>query len=233
MADRQALVLLPGLVCDGAIWRHQVTHLADIADITVPPLSRGDTMSELAVDVLAAAPPRFALAGFSMGGSVALEILRRAPERVIRLALLDTSARADTSQKGAWRQQAISACERGDYAGVIERMLALLLHPDRQQGATAQFVREMAARVGAETFVQRQRAIGQRLDSCDLLRAATQPVRAICGRQDAMSSIADHAEIAQLAACGRFSLIEECGHMTVLEQPAAATALLRDWLLYD
>ncbi len=233
MAERQDLLLIPGLVCDAAVWQHQVRHLSDVAAITVPPVSTADTMTDMAAHVLAAAPPRFALAGFSMGGYVALEILQQAPDRVTRLALLDTSARADTAEKGVWRKQAIAACDSGDYTGVIDRMMSVLLHPERQIGPLAQFVREMAARVGAETYARRQRAIGQRRDSRELLRAASQPVRAICGRQDAMSSIADHAEIAELAPHGRFSLIEECGHMTILEQPVAATALLRDWLLDD
>lgn len=233
MAERQNLVLIPGLVCDAAVWDHQVEHLADIAEISVAPVTTGETMAEMASDTLARAPARFALAGFSMGGYVALEMLRQAPDRVTRLALLDTSARADTAEKGAWRSEVIAACESGDYRGVIDRMMRVLLHPDRQQGPLREFVHAMAARVGSECYMRRQKTIGGRRDARDLLRAASVPVRAICGRQDGMSSIAEHAEIAELAPRGRFSLIEECGHMTILEQPVAATALLRDWLVYD
>jgi pimeloyl-ACP methyl ester carboxylesterase len=91
----------------------------------------------------------------------------------------------------------------------------------------------MAGRVGAEVYVRRQRAIGSRQDSRELLRDAAQPVRSICGREDGMSTVGEPVEIAELAPHGRFSLIEECGHMTILERPHATTALLRDWLLYD
>jgi pimeloyl-ACP methyl ester carboxylesterase len=233
MASNQNLLLIPGLVCDAAVWRHQVAHLGDVAEVSVPPVTEGETMVEMARIVLDAAPQNFALAGFSMGGYIALEILRQAPKRVTRLALLDTSARADTLQKAAWRRTAITACERGEFASVIEGMMPILLHPDQQKGLLPQFVRDMVARVGVEAFVRRHRAIGMRQDSRDLLRTTMQPVRAICGREDGMSTIAEHVEIAELAPHGRFSIIEQCGHMTILERPQAATALLRDWLLYD
>lgn len=233
MADKQNLLLIPGLVCDAAVWRHQVAHLADVAAVSVPPVTQGDGIAEMARIVLEAAPQTFALAGFSMGGYIALEMLRQASGRVTRLALLDTSARGDTPQKAEWRRMAIAACERGEFVSVIEGMMPILLHPEQQNGLLPPFVREMVGRVGVEAFVRRHRAIGTRQDSRDLLKAATQPVRSICGRQDGMSTIDEHVEIAELAQRGRFSVIEECGHMTILERPQAATALLRGWLLYD
>lgn len=233
MADKQKLLLIPGLVCDTAVWHHQSLHLADIADVTVPVVTHGDSMVEMARLVLDAAPPQFALAGFSMGGYIALEMLRQARQRITRLALLDTSARADTAKKAEWRRAAIAACEGGQFTKVIEDMMPLLMHKDQQKGPLPAFIREMADRVGIDNLVRRHRAIGMRQDARDLLRATVQPVRAICGRQDGMSSIEEHEEIAKLAPHGRFSIIEDCGHMTIIEQPQAVTALLRDWLCYD
>jgi pimeloyl-ACP methyl ester carboxylesterase len=195
-------------------------------------VSEGDSIVQMARIVLDAAPQRFALAGFSMGGYIALEMLRQAPARITRLALLDTSARADTSQKAEWRQKVIGMCERGEYPAVIEGMMPLLLHATQQSGQLPNLVREMAGRVSAETYVRRQKAIASRQDSRDLLKSFTRPVRSICGREDGMSTLEEHVEIAELAQHGRFSMIEECGHMTILERPQAATALLRDWLLY-
>lgn len=232
MADRKNLLLIPGLVCDAAVWRYQADHLADIAEVSIPPAAQGETIVEMARIVLDAAPEKFALAGFSMGGYVALEMLRQAPERITRLALLDTSARADIPKKAEWRRTVIAACDRGEYSSVIEGMMPILLHAGRQDGSLPAVVRDMAGRVGVEAYVRRQRAIGSRQDSRDLLRNTTVPVRAICGREDGMSTIAEHVEIAELAPKGRFSLIEECGHMTIIERPQAATALLRDWLIY-
>jgi pimeloyl-ACP methyl ester carboxylesterase len=232
MSAKQNLVLIPGLVCDAAVWRHQVAHLADVATISVAAVTQGDGIAEMARIALDAAPQTFALAGFSMGGYIALEMLRQQPERITRLALLDTSARADTPKKAEWRQAAIAACERGEFHSVIDGMMPILLHPNQQNGPLPPFVRDMVDRVGVEVFVRRHRAIGARQDSRELLKTATQPVRSMCGRQDGMSTIEEHVEIAELAPRGRFSIIEDCGHMTILERPQAATALLRDWLLY-
>lgn len=232
MTDRQNLVLIPGLVCDAQVWHHQLHHLDDIALMTVPPVDQAVTMEEMARSVLETAPDHFALAGFSMGGYVALEILRQAPDRITRIALLDTSAREDTQGKSANRLAAIKACEDGSYAEVIDKMMTILLHPDRQVEPLADFVRDMAARVGADAFARRHRAMMTRKDARDLLASADIPLRAICGRQDAMSSVEDHSEMAELAPGGRLSIIEECGHMTILERPHAASALLRDWLAY-
>jgi len=232
VARRQNLLLIPGLVCDAAVWRYPAEHLADIAEVSTPPATQGETMADMARIALYSAPVKFALAGFSMGGYVALEMLRQAPERITRLALLDSSARADTPQKAEGRRAAIAACECGKFSDVIENMMPVLLHPAHQSGPLPAVVREMVGRIGVETFVRRLRAIASRQDSRDLLRKSTQPVRAICGREDGMITVEEHAEIAELAPNGRFSLIEECGHMTIIERPQAATALLRDWLVY-
>ncbi|MGH8911220.1 MAG: alpha/beta fold hydrolase [Acidimicrobiia bacterium] len=233
MLKRQAVVLVPGSVCDHQAWRHQVKHLAAVADPFVPAIDDADTMAELAMGVLDAAPDRFALAGFSMGGYVAQEMLRQAPHRITRLALLDTSARSDTADKIAAREATITACETGAYSDVIDEMLPVLLHPDRQQEPLADFVRKMMERIGAGVFAKRNRAMIGRSDSRDMLAAIAVPVRIICGRQDSMSSLDAHEEMARLAPQSRLSIIEECGHMSIIERPHAVSALLRDWLLYD
>jgi pimeloyl-ACP methyl ester carboxylesterase len=232
VSRREVLVPVPGLVCDAEVWHHQVRHLADVADVAIPAADTGDTMADMARHVLAWAPPRFALAGFSMGGYVALEMLRQAPERVTRLALLDTSARADTPEKAAGRRAAVDAIARGRYRDVVEGMMPVLLHPDHQGGPLPDLVRAMTARLGPEVFARRHQAMLTRADARDLLGGTDLPVRVICGRHDAMSSLAEHEEMAALAVHGRWSLIEDCGHMSIIEQPHAVSALLRDWLLY-
>jgi pimeloyl-ACP methyl ester carboxylesterase len=233
LRGREPLVMVPGLVCDAEVWHHQVRHLRDAADISIPAVDTGDTMEHMAEHVLASAPPRFALAGFSMGGYVALEVLRQAPERVLRLALLDTSARADTPEKSAGRRAAIDAIAQSRYRDVVEGMMPVLLHPDRQNGPLADLVRTMTDRLGPEVFARRHQAMLTRSDSRDLLRTADHPVRVICGRQDAMSTLAEHEEMADLAPRSRLSIIDECGHMSIIERPHAVSALLRDWLVYD
>lgn len=230
---RQRLVLVPGLVCDRQVWRHQTTFLNEIATISIAAAPGRDSMREMAAEALNDAPDQFALAGFSMGGYVALEMLRQAPERVTRLALLDTSSKADTPEKTESRLKTIAACRAGNYDDIIQEMFKVLLHPDHQHSDLRPFVTSMAARVGSDSFVLRHKAMMNRQDGFDLLAQTKIPVRAICGRQDAMTSVQDHQDIANTAPNGRLSIIEECGHMTILERPQAATALLRDWLLYD
>ena len=233
MGSKQNLVLIPGLVCDQQVWQHQHKFLKDIAEITIIPADSGETMESMAAHALNLAPNVFALAGFSMGGYIALEMLRQAPHRITRLALLDTSSKSDTSEKFESRLKAIAACKSGNFNGVIEGMFEVLLHSDFQQSNLRAFVKDMAMRVGSDTFCLRHKAMMTRCDSTELLLQTKIPVRAICGRQDAMSSVQDHQEIADNASHGKLSIIEECGHMTILERPHAATALLRDWIRYD
>lgn len=233
MSGLQDIVLVPGSVCDAQVWHNQVDHLSDLVRPLVPTVDDADTMQELARGVLEAAPSRFALAGFSMGGYVALEMVRQAPHRITRLALLDTSARSDTPETIAHRKETITACETGRYPEVVERMMTVLLHVKRQGEPLADFVRKMMGRVGPGVFAARNRAMMTRSDSRDLLSEIEVPVRVIYGRQDAMSSLDVHMEMAQLAPQGRLSIIEESGHMSIIERPHAVSALMRDWLLYE
>ncbi len=161
MTDRTPLVLVPGLLCDAALWRHQIDHLAELADVTVADVTACDSMAAMAEAVLAQAPPGpFALAGLSMGGYIALEIMRRAPERVQRLALLDTSARLDTPEQRERRLSLIAQCGRGDFQGVTNRHLPLFIHPDRlkDERLTGEIM-AMTKRVGRDAYLRCQQAI--------------------------------------------------------------------------
>ncbi len=229
----QNLILVPGLICDDEVWAHAQANLSDLAACQIVPADEADTMQGLAQAVLDNAPETFAIAGFSMGGYVALEVLRQAPERVSRLAILDATARGDTSEKAAGRHAAIADCEEGRFDDLLDRFVPQLLHPDRMAEPLAERVRAMGHRVGPELFARRHRAMLTRTDGRDLLAGCDIPVRAICGRSDALTSVEEHQEIADLAPRGRLSIVEDCGHMPPLERPQAATALLRDWLLYD
>lgn len=229
---RQNLILVPGLICDDEVWGHARTHLSDIADCIVVPADSADTMQGMARDVLKVAPDRFAIAGFSMGGYVATEVLRQAPARVTRVALLDTSSRVDTPEKAAGRRRTIADCENGRFDQVIARFVPQLLHPDRMAEPLADRVRAMGHRVGAALFARRHRAMLTRSAPRDVLEAFAGPVRVITGRSDQLTPMEEHEELAAWSR-GRLSIVEDCGHMPPLERPQAATALLRDWLLYD
>lgn len=229
---KTALVLVPGLLCDAQLWRPQVENLADIADIWVADHTRSDTMSGVASDVLADAPfANFALAGLSMGGYIALEIMRQAPQRVTRLALLDTAAGAELPEQTRMRLELIALADRGEFHRVSEILLPLLIHPSRlAERALTDVVRSMAKNTGKEAFVRQQRAIMSRADSLGLLPAIDCPALVLCGRQDERTPPARHEEMAAAIKASVLEVIEDCGHLSTLEKPTEVNAALRRWL---
>jgi pimeloyl-ACP methyl ester carboxylesterase len=230
--NKLPLVLVPGLLCDAQLWQPQVANLGDIADIWIANHTRSDTMADVARDVLADAPfARFALAGLSMGGYIAFELMRQAPRRVSRLALLDTAATAETPEQTKLRMERIALAERGEFPRVTEMMLPLLIHPSRLgESALTNVIRSMAKNVGKEAFVRQQRAIMSRADSLGLLATIDCPTLVLCGRQDALTPLARHEEIAAGIKPARLEIIEDCGHLSSLEKPAEVNAALRRWL---
>ena len=231
MSAGTPLVLLPGLLCDAALWRHQTDTLADIAEITVADLTGDDGIDDMARTVLKAAPETFALAGLSMGGFVAHEIMRQAPGRVTRLALLDTSARADTPGQSERRRAFIAQTRHGDFKGVTSRLLPMLIHPDRlEDGDLTGTIMAMAEGVGREAFLRQQNAIMNRPDCRRDLSAIHCPTLVLCGRQDALTPLAGHQEMADGIANAKLVVIEDCGHMAPLERPRAVSAVMRYWL---
>jgi pimeloyl-ACP methyl ester carboxylesterase len=228
---RKPLILLPGLLCDAALWGDQIAVLADICDVTVGDLTRDPSIPAMAECVLSAAPGRFALAGLSMGGYVAQEIMRRAPERVERLALIDTSARPDTAEQGRTRADLIRQSLLGKFKGVTPRLLPNLIHPSRMNDpAVADVVLAMAERVGQEAFTRQQTAIMGRVDGRGDLPAIHVPTLVLCGRQDVLTPPAFHQEMADAIHGATLIVVEDCGHLAPLERPAAVTAAMRQWL---
>ncbi|MFI4988575.1 MAG: alpha/beta fold hydrolase [Alphaproteobacteria bacterium] len=232
MTDRTPLVLVPGLLCDRALWRHQIDHLAEVAEVTVADVTAGQSIGAMAEAVLAQAPPgRFALAGLSMGGYVSFEIMRRAPERVLRLALLDTSARLDTPEQRERRLAFIAQCGQGDFQGVTSRLLALFVHPHRlADKALVEAVTAMAKRVGKDAFLRCQQAIIGRPDSRPRLGEIVKPTLVLVGREDALTPLEVHLELAARIPSAKLVVIENCGHLSTMERPEAVTAVMRYWL---
>jgi pimeloyl-ACP methyl ester carboxylesterase len=228
---RTPLLLLPGLLCDAALWQPQTMALADIAAPIVCDLMRHDSLPAMAASVLADAPEYFSLAGLSMGGYVAQELMRQAPQRVLRLALLDTSARADTEEQLARRRGLIEITHKGEFKGVTPRLLPLFIHPDRLgDAALVDTVTSMTERVGKDAFLRQQTAIMGRPDGrADLKRIAC-PTLVLCGRQDVLTPPIVHEEIAAEIRGARLEIIEDCGHLSTLEAPEQVNRALRDWL---
>jgi pimeloyl-ACP methyl ester carboxylesterase len=226
------LLLLPGLLCDRALWAAQVEDLADVAEPRVADMTRDDSLDGMARRALGEAPPRFALAGLSMGGYAALALMRMAPERVERLALLDTSARPDTPEQTERRRDLIALVGRGQFKGVPARLMPLFVHPDRlADAALTGAIAAMVARVGKDAFLRQQAAIMARPDSRPDLPRIACPTLVLCGREDALTPPAVSQEIAARVPGAALEIIERSGHMTTMERPAAVNAALRRWLV--
>jgi pimeloyl-ACP methyl ester carboxylesterase len=231
MTRKTPLILLPGLLCDETLWAHQAETLADVADVVIADLTLDDSIAGMAERVLKSAPARFALAGLSMGGYVAQEIVRRAPKRVTRLALMDTSARADDAEQTKRRHALLSQLEHGDFKGVTTRLLPLLVHLARlDDRALVAVVKRAAERVGVEAYRRQQRAIMGRPDGRKDLKKIKCPTLVLCGRQDALTPPALHEEMAKAIPTASLVVIEDCGHLAPLERPRTVSALMRYWL---
>ena len=227
---RQDLILLPGLICDARLFRAQVEALADVAVAFVPHLD-APSVGEMAEAVLGAVPGTFALAGLSMGGYVAQEIMRRAPDRVTRLALISTTARPDTAEQSAMRRDLIELAKSRRYAQVMPRLLPKLISAGRREDADLKrVVIEMADAVGPEAFVHQQAAIISRPDGRGDLARISVPTAVICGDADELTPKDRHEEMAAAIPNAKLVVVPGSGHLATLEAPDALSAALRDWL---
>ncbi len=226
------LVLLPGLVTDARLWQHQISSLGAITQVSVGDLTHGRSIAEMAADVLAKAPAsQFALAGLSMGGYVALEIMRKAPERILALALLDTSARPDSLIALDMRSELILQAE-ADYRTVIRALVFTQLHPiHRQDTELVGFLTDMALSIGNETFICQQRAIAGRMDSIPYLSSINCPTLVLCGRSDAITPLGLHQEMVTAIKGAGLIIVNDCGHLSAIEQPERVNKALCQWLI--
>jgi len=227
---RLPLLFLPGLLCDARLWRDQAAGLADLAEPVLADLTLDSTLAAMAARALAGVEGRFALAGLSMGGYVALEVMRQAPERVTRLALFDTSARPDTPEAAKQRRGLMALTRRGAFRGVTPRLLPRLLHPANLDGPLAAEVMDMAERVGRDAFLRQQEAILGRPDSRGDLAGIEAPTLVAVGEADALTPPELAREIAAGIPGAALHLLPGCGHLPSMEAPGAVTALMRDWL---
>jgi pimeloyl-ACP methyl ester carboxylesterase len=228
---RTPLIFLPGLLLDERLYGAQIAALAARAEPKVIDLTRADSIAGMAEAALAEAPERFALCGLSMGGYVALEIMRRAPRRVLKLALLDTQARPDGDEARTRRRNLMARAERGEFESAIDQLLPLFIHPDRLAARdSVTTIRAMAAKVGRDGFVRQQTAILDRVDSRPSLAAIACPTLVLTGRQDVLTPVALHEEMAAAIPAATLVVLPRCGHLSPLEQPAMVSAQLGAWL---
>jgi pimeloyl-ACP methyl ester carboxylesterase len=233
MTESQSLpiVLIPGLLASPRLFAEQIPELWRVGPVTVAVHTRDDGMGELARRILASAPPQFALAGLSMGGYVAFEILRQAPQRVAKLVLLDTSARADTAEHSEQRRAQIEMARAGRLGEIADMLFPRLVHARRWGDESLRRVwRAMVQEVGAEGFIHQQTAIIGRPDSRPGLAAVRCPTLVIVGDGDVLTPPERAEEIANGIPHARLAIIRDSGHLSTLEQPSVVTKAMVEFL---
>lgn len=227
----EPLVFLPGMMCDARLFAPQVTALSREMAVTVAPITMGERVEEMASALLGVLPAKFALAGLSMGGIVAMEILRRAPERVTRVALMDTNPLAETPQSAAGYEPLIV----GARAGRFEDMMRMILKPEHlapgpQRLQVMAQVAEMGRAMGPDVFIRQCRALQRRKDQQATLRRIKMPALVLCGEHDGLTPVKRHTFMAELIPYARLEIVPDAGHLPTLEQPELVTAILRHWM---
>lgn len=231
MATSLPLVLVPGLLCSARLYTPQVEALWPNGPVTVADHRQDDDLGAIARRILENAPPRFALAGLSMGGYIAFAMMRLAPERIDRLALLDTSARPDTDEQKAGREKFIGMAQDGRLMDIVETLTPKLLHrnhsgDDRLKG----IVKSMARETGVQAFVNQERAIMGRPDSRPLLASIKCPTLMLVGDGDELTPPDLAKEIAGGIAGSKLVIVPECGHLSTIEKPDAVNVAMAEWL---
>lgn len=229
MTPQPNLILLPGLMCDAALWDNVAPQLSNAATIHFGDLFRDDTIPEMARRVLADAPETFALAGFSMGGHIAREIALMAPQRVIKLALINTSALGSSEKTLRRNNFALKILSERPFTGLAPSSIRTALHPDRHDDRElTNHIQSMALRLGHKVFRNQMSLV--RTDRHDRLSEILCPTLVISSDSDSVTDSSDTERLAAGIPNSRFEIIANCGHMTPLEQPDRLAALLLDWL---
>ena len=229
--DNLPIVLVPGLNCSARLYAGQVPALWRFGPVMVADHTRDPSIAAIAGRILANAPPVFALVGLSLGGYIAFEIMQQAPERVGRLALLDTSARPDTAELTARRQAPMALARAGKLIEVADESFVFFVHPGRHEDlALRDVVRAMAEETGVEAYLRQQQAIIGRPDSRPTLAAIRCPTLMLAGEQDQGTPPELAREIAGGIAGARLVIVPDCGHLSTLERPQAVTKALVEWM---
>jgi pimeloyl-ACP methyl ester carboxylesterase len=231
MTEHLPILFIAGLLCSPRLYGNQIPALWHFGPITVADHTRDDAMDAIARRILSMAPPSFVLVGLSMGGYIALELLRQVPDRVLKLALLDTTARPDTHEQSERRRARIDLAQHGRYPEIPDLLFPLLVHPSRRDDeGLRQTCCLMAAETGSEAFVRQERAIMTRPDSRPGLGSISCPTLVLVGDSDQVTPPDHAAEIAAAIPGAQLVVLRECGHLSTLEQPDRVTRLLAEFL---
>ena len=229
--SRETLVMIPPVLCDARAFFPQMQALSHDHAVMVAPATCGERMEEIASQMLSWTPAKFSLLGVGFGGMVAMEMLRRAPERITRVALVSTSPLPDTPEAAAAREQHIIAARAGRWGDVMQHEInSTWMGPATDKPALVRRLTEMGNDVGPEAYIKQARAMQRRRDQQDVLRNIKQPAAVICGSHDGQYHIKRHQFLAELIPNARLEVVEGAGYMPMLERPDATTDALHRWI---
>ena len=227
----KTLVMIPGMMCDERLFASQINELSKRREVHFAKITDHETISELASDVLNNAPPVFALAGLSMGGIVAMEIVSQAPERVERLALLDTNPLAELPDVLKRRGPQIDAIKNGQLKEIIrDEMKPNYLFDGVRKTEILKLCMDMALDIGPDAFIRQSIALRDRVDQKNTLGSYKRPALVLCGRHDVLCPLERHELMHTLLENSKLEIIEDAGHLPTLEQPKITTMALASWL---
>jgi pimeloyl-ACP methyl ester carboxylesterase len=235
-APRSSVILIPGLLCDTNVWRGQIAAFSALVDVRVSDHGTQDSLVDMARTIIAGAPPRFAVAGHSMGGRVALEVFRAAPERVTGLCLMDTGIHALPAgeageREAAGRYRLLDIARRDGMRAMAQAWVQGMVHPSRlAERALIDPILDMFESKSADIYAAQTRALLERPEASALLRKIRVPTLLLCGHEDSWSPPQRHIEMRDLIAGSTFVDIPICGHMSTMERPDAVSAAMRTWL---
>ena len=231
MSDRPFVFLLPGMLCDAEVWRAQIAALQSDHELCIPVFRGFSSLEAMALHVLSLAPARFSIVAHSMGGRVAMELMRLAPERIRHFIVMDMGVHPVTAQETVRNRLLMQLAVDGGLEAVADSWIPFMIHPDRHHDdALKHRIKAMVLRNDIEDLRGQLQAAQDRADQAQYLAGISHKVFIVCGDSDNWNPPQLHQSMQEALAGSELVIIVGCGHMTPMEKPAEVNALLLHWL---
>ena len=226
------LVFIPGMMCDSRLFQPQISEFSKQYLVCIAPVSYSDSIEKISLQILRQLPPKFTLIGLSMGGILAMEIIKKEPERVMKIVLMDTNFKSETSETKSKRIPQIKLVNEGKLEAVMKKqILQNYLVKNKKNQKILELCLKMAKELGKEIFINQSKALAARKNYKEILKKIKVPSLIICGRYDRLCPIEVHREMESLIKYSTLEIIPDAAHLPTLEQPSYLNKILKEWLL--